>query len=298
MSDPGRASGEAALASLLRLHIVAIGAMGTWAFGRVFTGEVVPLAVACSALDWFLLNVLNRVGDLPEDERNGVAAARLARRHARTILVVAGGTLVASFVATAFVAPWLLAARLAFQGLGFLYNWPVLPRGGRRVRLKQLYAAKNAASATGFLLTVLVYPLARTGRLVLPPAALALTAAFFFVFELSYEVIYDLRDAPGDREEDVRTFAAVHGEDAAARLATWLASGSIVLLEGAFLAGQVPLRLAIMGVAPVVQIVWVKVVRRTREVNGVDCVRLTWLGAGLLATFEAWCALGLPGATS
>ena len=60
----------ALFASISRLHIVAIAALGTFTFGWVFTGQHPWLIAAVSALDWFLVNLLNRVVDIPEDRAN------------------------------------------------------------------------------------------------------------------------------------------------------------------------------------------------------------------------------------
>ena len=71
MSAPTRA---ALAASVGRLHIVAIAALGTFTFGWLFTGHYPWLLAGVTAFDWLLVNLLNRV----------VALAVLARRtHVR-----------------------------------------------------------------------------------------------------------------------------------------------------------------------------------------------------------------------
>ena len=59
----------ALFASVSRLHIVAIAALGTFTFGWLFTGRHLPQLAAITAFDWFLVNLLNRVVDLPEDRQ-------------------------------------------------------------------------------------------------------------------------------------------------------------------------------------------------------------------------------------
>src|SRR5579863_10338767 len=68
-------------AMVTRAHIVAIASLGTLTFGWLFTGERPWLIAAVSALDWFLVNLLNRVVDLREDAQNGVAGTDFVARH-------------------------------------------------------------------------------------------------------------------------------------------------------------------------------------------------------------------------
>ena len=50
-----------------------------------------------------------------------------------------------------------------------------------------------------------------------------------------------------------------------------------------------------MIVAPVIQLALYKRAIR-RGITSADCVRLTWLGAGLLFVYHLWILAGLPGA--
>jgi 4-hydroxybenzoate polyprenyltransferase len=285
-------------ASVSRLHIVAIASLGTLTFGWLFTGRYLWSLAAVCALDWFVVNLLNRVVDLPEDRINRITGVGFVERHRRAVLVVGFGSLALSLVVTSLVLPQLTPLRLAYQALGLCYNWPLLP--GRR-RIKQLYLLKNLASAAGFVITVFLYPLALVDgaeRTLVPDIdgrSVLLAALFFVPFELSYEVLYDLRDVEGDRAAGVRSFVAVHGE----RVATWIVDGLIALsllpLIAGYALGLVPWRLTIMAAAPLLQLALYKRWLR-RGITARDCIALTWLGAGLLATYHLWVALGLPGA--
>lgn len=281
----------ALVASIARLHIVAIGAMGALTFGFVFTGERPWLVAGLAALDWFVVNLLNRVVDLREDTANGIRGADVVARHRVLVLTVGVAVLLASLVATAVLAPLLLLPRLAFHALGFAYNWPL--SGGRR--LKQRYFWKNTASATGFVLTCFAAPLLAAHQLITSTTAIAATAVFFVLFELSYEVLYDLRDVEGDRLADVRSYPVVHGIDGGWRIAFGLMAASCAAVFSAFALGLVPWRVAIMGTAPLIQLAWSARVRR-RGITSKDCIGITWIGVALLAGWHVWEALGLPGA--
>jgi 4-hydroxybenzoate polyprenyltransferase len=286
-------------ASVSRLHIVVIAGLGTFTFGWVLTGQRGFLVAAVSALDWFLVNLLNRVVDQREDQANAVLGADFAARHRRAILVVGFAVLLLSFPALFLVVPRLTAFRAAYHALGLCYNWPLLP--GRR-RVKQLYFWKNTASAMGFMLTVFAYPLAaawRAGGLVLAPditaATIVAAGIFFFLFELSYEVIYDLRDAEGDRLAGVRTYPVAHGERAAVHIVDALLGGAIATLAVGLATHIVPWRLFIMICAPLMQLGLYKRALR-RGLTAGDCIGLTWLGALLLLSYHLWVLLKLPGA--
>lgn len=282
----------AVLSSLTRPHIVALASLACLTFGHVFFGGYPWVAAVFCAIDWFLVNLLNRVVDLHEDRVNAVRGAEAATRNRRILLVLGFTVLGLSFGVQVLAWPALLPWRLAYHALGFAYNWPLLP-GGRRI--KQLYAAKNLASAAGFLLTVFGYPLslAQVGP---PLGGLLLTGLFFLLFELSYEVVYDLRDRAGDAAAGIRTFPVVHGDRGAVRIVYGLLAASLVPLLLGWSLGRVPWSVAIMGAAPLLQGAWVAWRLRRGALRGGDCVAMTWGAASLFVVWHAWEILGLPGA--
>ncbi len=288
-----------ALSSITRPHIMAIATLACLTFGHVFCGGYAWLAAGLCALDWFLVNLLNRVVDFGEDRVNAVAGTEQAWRHRK--LIARGGlaVLALSLVIQGLLLPALLPWRLAYHGLGLAYNWPLLP--GKR-RIKQLYLIKNAASTTGFILTCFAYPIvssAQHGPPLLPdvtPLSVALMAAFFFLFELSYEIIYDLRDREGDAASGLPTFPVVHGVAGAMRIIDSLLLASLAIVWLGWAAGWIPWRAAVMGVAPLLQLVLYKGMLRSGGVTSAHCTGLTWLGAALLAAYHGWELAGLPGA--
>ncbi|MBS2011520.1 MAG: UbiA family prenyltransferase [Deltaproteobacteria bacterium] len=287
--------------SVGRLHIVSIGALGALTFGWVFFDRRMPVVALAAAIDWFLVNLLNRVVDIPEDEKNGIVGTSFVARHRSTITVVGFALLVGTLVGGHLLAPALLPYRVGFHALGLAYNWRLLP--GKR-RIKQLYFWKNTASAVGFVLTVFAYPLVHGLSLGASPRTsplgILLVGAFFVLFELSYEVFYDLRDAPGDRAEGIATYAVVHGERGALRIATALVVASLVVVVAGYVAGAVPWRVVAMVAAPLVQLATsARAVRRLDRgeppVSANDCITLTWIGAAMFVAYNLWAFFGLPG---
>ena len=297
LPSTGAPSPLSLLASIGRLHIVAIAALGTLTFGWLFTGERPWLLAAVVAVDWFIVNLLNRVVDLPEDRLNRIVGTEFVGRHRRAVIAVGVGLLLASLPAVHLLLPAITPWRLGYHLLGVAYNRPLLPG---MPRLKTIYFLKNSASALGFVITLFAYPLATayaTGRL--PPAGvnsttLAWTLAFFVTFELSYEVIYDLRDIDGDRQAGVATYGAVHGPRVAQLIAETLAAAAFSIALIGWLTGALPWRIAIMAAAPIAQVILVRRFLR-RGLRAADCIHLTWLGASLLAIYNLWVALELPG---
>ena len=283
-----------------RLHIAALAAMGLFTFGWLFMGSYPWFLTAICALDWYIVNLENKIVDLREDEANAIIGTELVGRYRRILSVFTISLLIASLIIGHLVNPAITVLRIFGHMLGIFYNWPLLP--GRR-RLKQLYFWKNTASALGFLITVFGYPLAtmawNQASYRFPPGitwmTVLISAIFFFLFELSYEIIYDLRDIQGDSRADIRSYPVVHGELTAAYIIDALLLCSIIIISGAYFLNLVPWRIFIMVGAPVLQFfVYKKAFRR--GLSSMDCILMTWLGVGMFIIYHLWILIDLPGA--
>ncbi len=287
------------LPSLLRLHIVVVGLLATVVFGWIFTGRYPLLLVPFVAVDWFVINLVNRVTDVAEDLTNDVPGAALAARRRRLLVGVSIALFGASLAASHFaVSPEITPWRLAVQAIGLAYNVRVVPWPGGLTRFKEMYFFKNTMSAALFVLTCVVYPLAAAGwALVVPVGTVLAITAFFVAFELSYEILYDFRDLEGDRREEVPTYPVVHGPTAAQRLLDALLLASAAALIAAFAARLVGVRELLMVAAPVAQRIFYAP-RLARGLTQRDCVVLTDLGSAQLLLFLAgtwaWGRAGLP----
>jgi 4-hydroxybenzoate polyprenyltransferase len=289
-----------AFASVGRLHITFIAALGTFTFGWLFMGKYPWFLTGVCALDWYFVNLFNRIVDLKEDEVNEIRGTDFVVRHRRFLLGLCFALLLVSFVVVHLLNPAITPLRVTCHLMGLFYNWPLLP--GRR-RLKQQYFWKNTTSALGFLFTVLGYPLAtlawEKGLQHFPPGitwvTVVFSALFLFLFVLSYEVIYDLRDVQGDTLAGIRTYPVVHGERTAIHMVDGLLFSSMVVLAVGYLSSFVPWRIFIMAAAPVIQYVAYKRALR-RGISAKDCIVLTWIGAVLFIIYHLWVLADLPGA--
>lgn len=293
--------------SALRFHIVAIAACATLVFGQLFRGRVfVPLALVCG-LDWCLVNLLNRATDVDEDRLNGIVATELVAKHAKAIVLGSLFVLFASLVLGFFVTTRELAmVRVLFHALGLGYSFRYVPTFGAKrgptgrpfVRFKDLYAAKNGVSAFMFVLSVGVYPLLAEG----PPRVMSLPAvavlmAFFFLFEQSFEVLYDLRDIEGDTLVSVPTYPVIHGVRTAGKIVVALSIVPIVILIVGKLTRVLTMREVLMAAAPMGMLVFLRA-RGPAHVSRADCIGVTYAGAVLLVVYlvgtTLWARAGLP----
>jgi 4-hydroxybenzoate polyprenyltransferase len=287
------------LASALRVHIVAIAACATLTFGYVFKGEYpVGLALLCG-FDWCIVNLLNRATDVEEDRLNGIAATEFVARHARAVVTVSLAALGLSLVVGFVALPWALAAvRVGFHllGLGYSYRIVPTPRGLRR--FKDLYVFKNSMSAVMFVLSVGLYPiLGMPAALTLSPWGVAAVLTYFFLFEHTFEVLYDLRDVAGDRAVGVPTYPVVHGPRVSASIVYALCGLSVLPLAIARGAGALSTRELLLAAAPLAQgmFLWH---RSPERVSREDCIGVTYAGVGALLFYLAgtavWQRAGLP----
>lgn len=286
-------------ADISRIHIMTIAALGTFTFGWLFVGDYLWFITAICALDWYVVNLINKTVDLEEDKANQISGTVFILRKRKLLLSIVFPFLLVSLVVVHFLNPAITGLRIAFHVIGSLYNFPLLP--GKR-RLKELYFWKNNASAVGFLITVFGYPLATicwgNQSYCFPPGinwtTIILSAVFFFLFEISYEVIYDLRDAEGDAVAGIRTYPVVHGIPAATYIVDGLIFASIAVLSIGYALVLVPWRIFIMAVAPIVQLVSYKRAMR-RGITAKDCIRITWVGVAMLVAYHLWIIADLPG---
>jgi 4-hydroxybenzoate polyprenyltransferase len=206
--------------------------------------------------------------------------------------------MLASFVATHLVWPALTPFRIVVQLIGVAYNYKVVPTPRGMSRLKEIYFFKNFGSSVLFVLTCFVYPLAAAGfAKIVPWSTIVVLVLFFVPFELTYEILYDMRDLEGDRAEGVPTYPVVHGMENARRIIDALLVFSIVVLLVGFAIRALGVRELFMVVAPIAQLAFYRP-RYRRGLTPRDCIVLTHLGSAQLVMFlvgtTLWLRAGMP----
>lgn len=301
-SDVSAASRPASLlgdtAMILRYHIVLIAIAAALVFGFLLAGRYLWLVAVFTAVDWLLINLLNRVTDIEEDLANAIPGTARVARHRRAFVIGCWGLLAGSFAISIWLLPALTSLRVVVQLIGFGYNYRLIPTPSGWRRFKEIYFLKNFMSSVLFVLTCFLYPLAATGW---QPSGgwlvVGLLIAFFVPFELTYEILYDLRDLDGDRKEGIPTYPVVHGADGARRIIDALLALSLVPLVVGVVLGAFGVRELLFAAAPPLQLALYRP-RFRRGLTTPDCVWLTHFGTALLAFFllgtAVWLRLGLP----
>lgn len=287
-------------ASILRLHIIGVAVSACVVFSWLLTGEHLIFVALLGGVDWCIINLLNRITDLTEDLANQIVGTERVAAHRRTfiaiLVVLAGG----SFLASVIVWPELTWLRIVVQLIGLGYSVPFIPTPSGRKRFKDLYFLKNFMSSVLFVLTCFIYPLAVAEWNIVMPGqwgTVLVLVAFFVPFELTYEIIYDLRDLEGDRLAGVPTYPVVHGVHRARQIIDALLLASALALAAGLATALIGVRESLMLAAPLIQFLFYRP-RYRRGLDTRDCILITHLGTALLCFFlagtQVWLAAGMP----
>ncbi len=284
--------------AVIRYHIVMVAMAACLVFGWLITGKYHGWLTSVVALDWFLINLLNRVTDINEDLKNKIQGAERIARSPRLVTLGCAGLMLLSFAATHAIWPELTPWRVLVQLIGLAYNYKIVPTPKGLSRLKEIYFFKNFGSSILFFLTCFVYPIeSTTSPLVMQTGGIIVLVAFFIPFELTYEILYDLRDLEGDRAELIPTYPVVHGPRRSRQIIDALLIGSSMMLGLGAITGYVGALEALMLMAPAIQLAYYRP-RFRRGLTSRDCIVLTHMGTGLLLFYlvgtALWRYVGLP----
>ncbi|MFO0714026.1 MAG: UbiA family prenyltransferase [Sandaracinus sp.] len=297
LSSPPTSSALSDALSIARYHIVLIAMTASLVFGWLTTGRYGFALALVVGLDWFLINLFNKVTDVEEDLENGIPGTERVAKWRRLLAPGCFALLGLSFLSH-LAFPAITPLRVLVQLIGLAYSYRLVPTPSGMKRIKQLYFFKNFGSAFLFVLTCLAYPLAVAGWApIVPWGYVAALALFFVPFEVSYEILYDFRDLPGDRREGIPTFPVVHGPERARRLIDVLLALSLAVLALAVLSGTFGVRELLFAFAPIAQWFFYRP-RLARGLTSHDCIVLTHLGSAQLLLYlvgtRVWLELGLP----
>lgn len=298
MSGEGDRSVLAEVLAITRYHIMLVAMAATVVFGWIATGSRPWALTLVVTVDWFLINLMNRITDIDEDLRNHIPGTERVARRRRALTAASVVLMLSSFAVTHAIWPALTPLRLVVQAIGIAYNYRVVPTPRGLSRFKEMYFFKNFGSSVLFVLTCFVYPLAAAGWVhIVPWSTLVVLALFFVPFELTYEILYDMRDLEGDRAAGIPTYPVVHGVESSRRIIDGLLVASFAVLVAAFFLRLIGVRELLMVVAPIAQWVFYRA-RYRRGLTSRDCIVLTHLGTAQLAVFifgtQLWDGAGLP----
>ena len=83
--------------SIARYHIVLIAMTASLVFGWLTTGRYGWLLAYVVGLDWFLINLFNKVTDVEEDLKNGIPGTERVLAKKQLLTALAYGLLIGSF---------------------------------------------------------------------------------------------------------------------------------------------------------------------------------------------------------
>lgn len=149
--------------AIARYHIMLVAMAATVVFGWIATGSRPWAITLVVTVDWFLINLMNRITDIDEDLRNGIPGTERVARRRGALTAFSVVLMLSSFAVTHVVWPTLTPFRLVVQAIGVAYNYRVVPTPNGLSRFKEMYFFKNFGSSVLFVLTCFVYPLAAAG---------------------------------------------------------------------------------------------------------------------------------------
>ena len=112
---------------IARYHIVIVAMTAMVMFGWLLSGRYLIGLSLLVGLDWFLINLLNRITDVAEDSHNQVPGTARVAQNKTALTVLATVLLVSSFAVTYVVWPQLTPWRVAVQLIGMGYNYKIVP---------------------------------------------------------------------------------------------------------------------------------------------------------------------------
>jgi 4-hydroxybenzoate polyprenyltransferase len=284
------------IASILRFHIILVAVAAALVFGWLFTGKYLVGVAVLGGLDWLLINLLNKISDVEEDTVNEIRGTQHLADNRHRFWIAWIAILVGSVAVGHWLYPELTPWRVVVQLIGVGYSYPLVPTPSGFKRFKAIYFLKNFMSSVLFVLTVFVYGLVHAG-FAGSPVPVILLVVFFMSFELTYEILYDLRDLEGDKRAGIPTYPVVHGAERSRQIIDGLLLLSGTMLVAGFLGGVLGVRELMMVAAPGLQFIGYRR-RFERGLTSSDAIVLTHMGTALLVLFligtAVWGALGLP----
>ena len=102
--------------AIARYHIVLVAMAASLVFGWILTGTYGFALTLVVAVDWFVINLTNRITDIDEDLANGIPGTERVARHRTAFVWASWALLVGSFVLTWRAWPALTGWRVAEIG--------------------------------------------------------------------------------------------------------------------------------------------------------------------------------------
>lgn len=206
------------ISDLWNLYLYSSLFLATAAAGMAFIScllQGIGFSWACGAvlsLVVFSVYNLNRKTDMTEDSLNHADRFRVTSRHGSLLYFCALGAYALALGISAFHGLLPLVSCGIPLVFGLFYSLPLLPRGCRYRRLKEVPLVKNfvVSVAWGFSFSFVPVSLSQA------PAGKETLIVFLFIFSWTFiaSVLPDIRDSRGDEAAGVRTVPVILGAGA------------------------------------------------------------------------------------
>eukprot|EP00494_Astrolonche_serrata_P022825 UN23082 len=123
-------------------------------------------------------------------------------------------------------------------------------------RLKELYHIKNITSTLGCLTTLFCYPLSyyHIKNAQVTEIEIICLLVWFFLFQMSLEIICDIRDFEGDAQQLIPTYPVVHGIPFGRNVAFSLDIIAFLFISFSYSTGYVRFELVLLAIASILKI--------------------------------------------
>jgi 4-hydroxybenzoate polyprenyltransferase len=193
----------------MRFHVALVPVLVTWFFQEPLGYRVDARYYAVVALNTLVGYWANILSDTREDRVNGRPSEAFAE-HCRLFAAAVALCSLVSFL-LALQAGWrFVLFGFALNALGALYGLRVrLHSSSEQIRVKSATGIKNIYAALFWSAALLLGPFVYNGQT--PQSGFALITASVFCAACYVELLWDVRDVPGDAAAGVRTIPVRYG---------------------------------------------------------------------------------------
>jgi 4-hydroxybenzoate polyprenyltransferase len=251
-------------------HMLAFGTASIAAAAAIVLGEpAVPILLLMAYLFSYGAYMMNRSAEMDEDVvSHPDRTAHLAGRR-RLLPAISGGAFLLGYILAATVNAFFFAGLLVPLLISLLYSV-----GSKRLKpiigvmkLKDMLLVKNLVISFGWSLIP-----ALVGLFFLAfSVPLLLLSAFIFLRLMVNTLIFDIRDAQGDREAGIRTVPTVFGPESTYRLMAGIDLATIVFVLASVASGLMPAFASVFALFPVYSLTYSFFARRPGANIGFIC---------------------------
>jgi 4-hydroxybenzoate polyprenyltransferase len=250
--------------------MLAVGTASIAAASAILLGvAATPLLLVMAYLFSYGAYMMNRSTEIGSDAASHPERTAHLDSRKKYLPAISGGCFLLGYVFAYTVNLIFFAALLVPLAFSIMYSV-----GSKRLvgvigvaRLKEKLFVKNLFVSLGWALIPLLvglYYLKFEGILLL-------MGGFIFLRLMVNTLIFDVRDAEGDRAQGIRTVPVVYGTAGTYRIMAAIDLGTLAYLVGTILAGLLPITAAVLALLPAYSLAYSSLARRPGANLGLIC---------------------------